>query len=149
MKNHTIASAGSTFRAYNLRLPTTRRQRKLVFSSLRLPIRARHNTGLGISREAKNSRKANAFPIHPGVWAILLSLSIGVDVDVDISEPFWSRSFSSSTPLLQPIPDNATCKDPGHRTMIMIIVIYNCILCNVNDYSASYLLHGSLNSVRA
>jgi len=85
MRNHTIASAWSTFRVYNLRLPTARRQRKLVFSSLRLPIRARQNTGLSINREAKNNRKANAFPIHPGVWSILLSLSIGVVVDVDTS----------------------------------------------------------------
>ena len=54
-----------------------------------------------------------------------------------VSEPFWSRSFSSSALLLQPIPDNATCKDPGHHTMI--IVICNCILHNVNDLETGFV----------
>lgn len=77
MRNHTIASRWLTFRVYNRRLPTARRRRKLVFSSLCLPNSARHNT----DREAKNGRKGKRISIHPGMWTILLSSSIGVDVE--------------------------------------------------------------------
>ena len=50
---------------------------------------------------------------------------------VMVLKPFWSRSISSSTPLFRPTPTNATCKDPGHHTLIFVIC--NCILHNVND----------------
>ena len=54
-----------------------------------------------------------------------------------ISKPFWSRSISSSALLIRPTPTNATCKDPGHRTLIFVIC--NCILHNVNDLETGFV----------
>ena len=63
-----------------------------------------------------------------------------------VLEPFWLHSFSSSTPLLRPIPNNATCKDPGHHTLICVIC--NCILHNINDLETKKENRGHLREPR-
>jgi len=49
-----------------------------------------------------------------------------------VEKPSWLRSFQTQLSSSDQVPTNATGKDPGHRTMV-IIILCNCILHNISD----------------
>ena len=49
-----------------------------------------------------------------------------------LEKPSWLRSFQTQLSSSDQVPTNATGKDPGHRTMV-IIILCNYILHNVSD----------------
>ena len=56
----------------------------------------------------------------------------GDDFIREVEKPSWLRSFQTQLSSSDQVPTNATGKDPGHRTTV-IIILCNCILHNVSD----------------